>query len=114
MKIGNTVPRARIKPISLAFQASVLTITSHKFPGVTTIPRPTCLCSYLPQKSVQATYYIYAYMLEPTQHAWTPLSPLTPLTPPILAFKYLLQYIYEGIYKTYIIYIYTKQFNEMG
>ena len=46
--MGN-VPRAGIEPTSLAFQASVLTITLHK--------APTCLCGSLPQRSVQTTTY---------------------------------------------------------
>ena len=33
MKMGNIVPRAVIEPTSLAFQASVLTITAHGVPG---------------------------------------------------------------------------------
>ena len=35
MKRGNIVPRARIEPASLAFRASVLTITPPKIPDVT-------------------------------------------------------------------------------
>ena len=54
MKMGNTVPRAGIKPTSLAFCANVLTITQHRLPDVTTIPTPNCLCSSLPQRSVQS------------------------------------------------------------
>ena len=38
MKMGNIVPRAGIKATSLAFWASVLTITPCMFPDVTTMP----------------------------------------------------------------------------
>ena len=55
MKMGNTVPRAGFKPTSLAFRASVLPLHHVGFPNVTTIPTPTCLCSFLPQRSVQTT-----------------------------------------------------------
>ena len=47
-KMGNTVARARIKPTSLVFLTSVLMITTCRFPDVTNIPMPTCLCSTLP------------------------------------------------------------------
>ena len=49
------VPRAGIEPTTLAFQASMLTITPPRFPDVTTVPTPTCLCSLLPERSVQTT-----------------------------------------------------------
>ena len=52
MKMGNIVPRAGLEPTSLAFWVSVLPLD---FPDVTTILTPTCLCSYLPQRSVQTT-----------------------------------------------------------
>ena len=52
MKMGNIVPRAGIEPTSLAFQASVLTITLHRLPDVTTIPTRPCLCSSLPERAV--------------------------------------------------------------
>ena len=32
MKMGNIMPKAGIKPTSLAFQGSVLTITPHRLP----------------------------------------------------------------------------------
>ena len=54
-KMEKTVPRAGIEPKSLAFRASVLTVTPHRLPDVTTIPTSTCLFSSLPQKSVQTT-----------------------------------------------------------
>ena len=37
-KMGNTVPRARLKPTSLAFRASVSQLHHVGFPDVTTIP----------------------------------------------------------------------------
>ena len=52
MTMGNIVPTAGIELTSLAFQASVLTFTSHMLPDVTTIPTPACLCSLLPEMSV--------------------------------------------------------------
>ena len=57
MKIGNIAPRAGIELTSLAFWASVLTITSPWFHGVTIlpIPIPTCLYSSLPERSVHTT-----------------------------------------------------------
>ena len=53
MKIGNIVPRVGIKPTSLAFRASVKTITTCRLPDVTTILMPTCLNSSLSLRSVQ-------------------------------------------------------------
>ena len=47
MKMGNIVSRAEIEPTSLAFQASVLTIKPPRLHDVTTVPTPTCLCSFL-------------------------------------------------------------------
>ena len=41
MKMGNTVPRAGLKPIFLSFQASVLPLHHTDFPDVTAIPTPT-------------------------------------------------------------------------
>ena len=52
MKMGNIVPTAGIEPTSLAFRASVLTITPHRIPDVTTIPTPTYLCSVRGQCSL--------------------------------------------------------------
>ena len=43
MKMGNIAPRVEIKVASLAFQASVLAITSPRLPDVTTLPTPICL-----------------------------------------------------------------------
>ena len=42
MTIGNIAPRAGIESTSLAFQHSVLTITTPRLPDVTTLPTPTC------------------------------------------------------------------------
>ena len=53
--MGNTAPRAGIEPTSLAFWASVVAITQPRLPDITTIPIPTCLCSPLPEVSVD--YY---------------------------------------------------------
>ena len=55
MKMGNIVPTVGIEPTSLAFQASVLTITPPRFPHVTILPTPTCLCGSLLEKSAQTT-----------------------------------------------------------
>ena len=43
MKMGNSVPRARLKPTSLAFRACILPSTPHELPDVTTTLTPTCL-----------------------------------------------------------------------
>ena len=59
MKMGNIVAGTEIEPTSLAFRASVLTITSPRLPDVTTILMPTCLCCSLPERSVQSSTYIY-------------------------------------------------------
>ena len=56
MQMGNIVPRAGIKPTSLIFQASVLTIMPGRLPDVTTIPKHTCLCGSLPQMFVHMAY----------------------------------------------------------
>ena len=53
MKMGSIVPRAGFKPTSLAFRASVLPLHHVDFSDVTIIPVPICLCSSLPQRSVQ-------------------------------------------------------------
>ena len=55
MKIGTSAHRAGIEPMSLAFQASVLSITQPRLPDVTTVPTPTCICGSLPERSVQTT-----------------------------------------------------------
>ena len=55
MKMRNIVPRVGIEPTSLAFQANLLTISPPRIPDVTTLPVATCLCSCLPERSVQIT-----------------------------------------------------------
>ena len=55
MKIGNIVPRVVIELTSLAFWASVLTITPPRHHDVTTLPIPTCLYGSLRERSVQTT-----------------------------------------------------------
>ena len=55
MKMGNITPIAGLEPISVSFQASVLPLHNVGFPDVTTIPTPTCVCSSLPQRSLQST-----------------------------------------------------------
>ena len=52
MKMGN-MGNMGIEHTSLAFQASILTITSARLPGVTILPIPTCLYSSLHERSVQ-------------------------------------------------------------
>ena len=52
VKKGNIVLKARIKPRFLVFRDSVLTITPPRFPDVTTLRTPPCLCSSLPERSV--------------------------------------------------------------
>ena len=58
LKIGNIVPRVGIKHTSVAFQVRVLTITPPRFPYVTTVPTPTCLCSSLPERSVHYKFVL--------------------------------------------------------
>ena len=55
IEMENSMPRAGSQPTSLAFWASVLTITSPRHPDVSTACKPTCLCSFLPERSVQTT-----------------------------------------------------------
>ena len=57
MKMGNIAPRAGIEPASLAFQASLLTITQHSLVDITILATPTCLCSSLPERSVHTTTF---------------------------------------------------------
>ena len=47
MKMGNIVPKVGLEPISLTFQASVPPLHNIGYPGVTTIPTPTCLYATL-------------------------------------------------------------------
>ena len=58
MKMGNSVPRAAIKPTSLAFQASVLTITPPMLHDVTMLPMLPCQNGPLPERSVQTTIFV--------------------------------------------------------
>ena len=67
MEMGNNVIRVRIESTSLAFQASVLTITPHRFPDVTTVSVPTCSCGTLPERSVHTTTLL-------TTHTWRSIS----------------------------------------
>ena len=41
---------------SLAFWVSVTGVIPPRLPDVTTLPTPTCLCYYLPERSVQTNY----------------------------------------------------------
>ena len=50
------MPRARTHIFGIPDQCA--TIKPHRLPNVTTIPKPTCLCNCLPQKSVQTTRLI--------------------------------------------------------
>ena len=52
----NIAPKAGIESTSIAFRASVLSITPPRFLDVTTLPTPTCLCAFLSERSVQTTY----------------------------------------------------------
>ena len=52
---GNIVPTAGIEPTSLAFYASVLTITPPSLADVNTLQTHTCLCGSMPDRSVQTT-----------------------------------------------------------
>ena len=55
MKMGNIEPRAGVEPASLAFRASVFTITPPRLPDFNTAPMRTCLCYFMRQRSVQTT-----------------------------------------------------------
>ena len=61
MNMGNIVPRAVIEPISLAFQASMLTITPHMLPDVTITPMPTCLLRSSPWHCKPFNTYNYIH-----------------------------------------------------
>ena len=56
-KMGNMTLRVEIEPASLAFLASVLTITLPGLCHVTMLCTPTCLFGSLPE--VSADYYTY-------------------------------------------------------
>ena len=76
MKMGNVVPRTGLESTSLAFRASVLPLHHGCFPGVTTISTASCLCSSLPQRSVQTTtlipleLYVFQCLQLHTQRQW--------------------------------------------
>ena len=53
--MGNIMPKAGIEATSLAFWASVLTITSPGLPDVTILPTHTFLFGSLPERSVHTT-----------------------------------------------------------
>ena len=63
MKMGNIVPRTAIKPTSLTFWISVLTITSPRLPDVSMLSTHTCLYDSLPQRSVQPTTILCFYQV---------------------------------------------------
>ena len=54
-KTGNNVPRGRTQFHIFGIPGQCATITPCRLPGVTTIRTPTCVCSSLPQRSVQTT-----------------------------------------------------------
>ena len=58
MEMGDIVPRMGIEPTSLSFRASVLINTPSRLPDVTSVPMPTGLCSFFPERSVQTTTLI--------------------------------------------------------
>ena len=58
MKIGIIAPKARVEHTSLTFWDSVLAIALAKLPEVTTKPVYPCLCSSMPERSVQTTTVI--------------------------------------------------------
>ena len=70
MKMGNPVPRVGLESTFLPFQASGLPLHHVGFPEVTTIPMPTCLCSAIPQSSVQTTKLVPPLMLTVTYRQW--------------------------------------------
>ena len=55
MKMGNGAPKEGFELTPLAFWASVLTITPHRLPDITTIPTPICLCGSQPKRSAYTT-----------------------------------------------------------
>ena len=55
MKMENVVSRAGIKPPISDILGQCSIITPLRLPDVITISTPTCLCSALPQRSVQTT-----------------------------------------------------------
>ena len=76
--MGNIAHRAGIESISLAFRASVLTITPNRLPDITTLQTPTCLCGCLPERSVQSTEVtvtLVRHCAERTAHIEPPIYP---------------------------------------
>ena len=59
MIMGNILLGVGIRPISLVFRVSVLSLHHVGFPDVTNIPTPTCLYSSLPEMSVHMPNQIY-------------------------------------------------------
>ena len=60
MKMGHTVPRTGIEPTSVAFRASVLTITPGRIPDITTTTASTGLrgqCILLPSSPWNCKYF---------------------------------------------------------
>ena len=55
---GNIVHRVAFEPTPLAFQASALTITPSRLPGVNTLSIPICLYGSVSETSVQTTQYV--------------------------------------------------------
>ena len=57
MDMGNIAPRPGIELTTLELWVSVLTTTPPRLPDVITQSILICLCSDLPERSVQSTYY---------------------------------------------------------
>ena len=62
MKMENVVPRMDIEPKVLAFKAIVLSNLPLSLPDVTVLPTLTCLCGFLPVRSVQTTLSLSIYI----------------------------------------------------
>ena len=75
MKMENIVPRVEIEPTALAFKATVLSITPLRFPYVTTMPTPTCMCSSLPERSLQSTTHTHTISSDHFRTSKLPLAP---------------------------------------
>ena len=59
-KMGNIVPRAGMQPTYISgILGECVHATPCRLPDVTPIPTPTCVCSSLPQRSVQTTTISY-------------------------------------------------------
>ena len=70
LKIENIVSGARIKHTSLAFWASVLTITPLKLPDATSQPTSTYLCDSLYETSVQTIIGQVYYKANHDKYRW--------------------------------------------